>query len=74
MRVFSYSEARQRFAEVLDLARTTEIVIRRRGGEEFVLKPRRSAKSPLDVPGIKTNVTTQDIVEAIREGHKWPRR
>ena len=35
MKVYTYSEARQRLSEVLDIARGEEVVIKRRGGETY---------------------------------------
>ena len=67
MKVYSYSQARQRLSEVLDIARSEEVIIRRRGGETFSLAYRSPAKSPFDVPGIKTRATTEDILDAVRE-------
>jgi len=70
MKVYTYSEARQRLADVLNIARTEEVVIKRRGGEIFSIIFRKSTKSPFDVPGIKTKATTKDILEAIRESRE----
>jgi hypothetical protein len=67
MKVYTYSEARQRFSEVLNIARTEEVVIKRRGGESFSIIFRKNEKSPFDVPGIDTRATTKDILEAIKE-------
>lgn len=67
MKVYTYSEARQRFSEVLNIARTEEVVIKRRGGELFSITLKKSDKSPFDVPGINTRATTQDILEAVKE-------
>ncbi len=67
MKVYTYSEARRRFAEVLNTARSEDVIIKRRGGETFTISYRASTKSPFDVPGIDTNATTQDILDAIRE-------
>jgi len=67
MKVYTYSEARQRLAEILNIARKEEVIIKRRGGEAFSITYRRTAKSPFDVPGIKTKATTKDILEAIKE-------
>jgi len=67
MKVYTYSEARQRLADVLNIARTEEVVIKRRGGETFSIIYRKSAKSPFDVPGIQSKATTRDILDAIRE-------
>jgi prevent-host-death family protein len=70
MKVYTYSEARQRLADVLNIARTEEVVIKRRGGEIFSIIFRKSTKSPFDVPGIKTKATTKDILAAIRESRE----
>ena len=70
MKVYTYSEARQHFAEVLNIARTEEVIIKRRGGETFAILYRKSSKSPFDVPCIKTRASTQDILDAIRESRE----
>ncbi|OQY12793.1 MAG: prevent-host-death protein [Desulfobacteraceae bacterium 4572_187] len=70
MKVYTYSEARQRLADVLNIARTEEVVIKRRGGETFSIIFRKSKKSPFDIPGIQTKATTKDILEAIRESRE----
>jgi prevent-host-death family protein len=70
MKVYTYSEARQRLADVLNIARTEEVVIKRRSGETFSIIFRKSKKSPFDVPGIQTKATTRDILEAVRESRE----
>jgi len=70
MKVYTYSEARQRLADVLNIAKTEEVVIKRRGGETFSIIFRESTKSPFDIPGIKTKATTKDILEAVRESRE----
>ncbi len=70
MKVYTYSEARQRLADVLNIARTEDVVIKRRGGETFSIIFRESTKSPFDVPGIKTKATTKDILDAVRESRE----
>ena len=67
MKVYTYSEARQRLSEVLDFAKGEEVIIKRRGGETFSVVFKTSLKSPFDIPGIKTKATTADILDAIRE-------
>lgn len=67
MKVYTYSQARQRLSEVLDTAVREEVLIRRRGRQTFSLVYKKPAKSPFDVPGIKTRATTRDIVDAVRE-------
>jgi len=70
MKVYTYSEARQRFAEILNIAREEEVIIKRRGGETFTILFKKSSKSPFDVPGIKTKATTKDILKAIRDSRE----
>jgi hypothetical protein len=52
------------------MARTEEVIIKRRGGETFSIIFRNSTKSPFDIPGIKTKATTKDILEAVRESRE----
>jgi len=70
MKVYTYSEARQRLSDVLNTARSEEVVIKRRGGETFSIILRKSKQSPFDVPGIKTRATTEDILSAVRESRE----
>ena len=70
MKVYTYSEARQRLADVLNIARSEEVVIKRRGGETFSIIFKKSKKSPFDIPGIKTKATTKDILAAVRESRE----
>ena len=75
MRVYNFTEARQKLAEVLDLAKTEDVVIQRRGGESFVLSFKPPAKSPLDIPAVDRElVTTEDIIDAVRESRAQPWR
>jgi len=67
MKVYTYSEARQKFSAVLDIAKSEEVIIKRRGGETFKIIFTKSSKSPFDVPGIKTKATTKDILDAVNE-------
>lgn len=71
MQVYTYSEARQKLAMVLEQAETTgKVIIRRKDGRTFSLVPERSAMSPLDVPTINANIKTEEIVDIIREGRE----
>jgi len=70
MRVFTYSEARKRFADVLDLAENDEVIIKRRNGETFSLKRLRKAVSPLDIKGLKLDISTTELVAAVRESRE----
>ena len=71
MRVYTYSEARQKLAVVLEQAENTgKVLIRRKDGRTFALTPEKIATSPLDIPSIKASVTTEEIVDIIREGRE----
>ncbi|MDA8141684.1 MAG: type II toxin-antitoxin system prevent-host-death family antitoxin [Desulfobacteraceae bacterium] len=70
MKVYTFSEARQRLADVLNIARTEEVVIKRRGGESFSIIFRKGEKSPFDVKGIKTKATTKDILNAVKKSRE----
>ena len=68
MTVFTYSKARQNFSALLNAARREgEVLIRRRDGSVYTLRPAAVKTSPLDVKSIKTKVTTVHIIEAVRE-------
>lgn len=65
MKAYTYSDARKHLAEVLDTAKTEEVLIKRRSGETFSVVLKKTTASPFDVPGITTAATTQDILEAV---------
>jgi len=68
MKVFTYSEARQNLSELLNTAKNEEVEIRRRDGSIFSIVPKiNKRKSPFDVISIKTQATTKDILDAIKE-------
>jgi antitoxin Phd len=71
MNVYTYSEARQKLAALLDkAARDGEVRIRRRDGQVFVIKPQTRRSSPLDIDGIDLNLTLPEILESIQEGRR----
>lgn len=67
MKVYTYSQARQNLAEVLNQSKDEKVLIRRRGGDSFAVVPQPRNGSPFDVPGVKTKATTTDILGAVRE-------
>lgn len=68
MQVYTYSEARQKLADVLDKAEATgRVIIRRRDGRSFALVPQEAAASPLDVPSISARISTSELVDLVRE-------
>ena len=71
MQVYTYSEARQKLAAVLEQAETTgKVLIQRKDGRTFALVPEKIVSSPLNVRSIKANVTTKEIVEIVRKGRE----
>ena len=68
MKTYTYSEARQQLASLLDEARRDgEVRIRRQDGSEFVVQPVRSTSSPLDVPGLRANLQPGELVSLLRD-------
>ena len=72
MQVYTYSEARQKLALVLEQAESEgKVLIRRKDGRAFVLSPQKTANvSPLNVPSINVDITTEEIVDIVREGRE----
>jgi len=68
MQVYTYSEARQKLSSVLDKAEVSgKVLIRRKDGRTFALAPERTETSPLDVPSIKAQVSTEELVSIVRK-------
>ncbi len=68
MDVYTYSEARQRLATVLDKAESSgKVLIRRKDGSTFALVPENPPNSPLDVPSITADISTEQIVKLVRK-------
>jgi len=68
MKTYTYSEARQQFAALLDEARRSgRVQIRRRDGQLFVLQPATQESSPLDVPGVAAGLLAGDSAAWLRE-------
>jgi antitoxin Phd len=71
VRVYTISEARQRLAMLLEEPRRDGAVrIRRRDGTTFMVMPEPAARSPLDVEGVQTDVTLDEILGFIHESRR----
>ena len=58
-------------SKVLEQAENREkVLIRRKDGRIFALIPEKIDSSPLDIPSIKANITSHEIVDIIREGRE----
>lgn len=76
MKVYTYSEARQHLASLLELSRREgQVQIRRRDGQLFVLKPAAGASSPLNVSGVTAHLRPGELASLLREsretGHRF---
>lgn len=71
MVVYTYSEARQNFASVLDKAvQEGEVRVKRKDGQVFVIRLVTSDDSPLNVEGVDLGLTAEEILEFIQEGRR----
>ena len=71
MREYSFTEARQNFAAILEEAkREGAVCIKKRDGEAFYIKPAISKKSPLDIKGVDLGIDSSEIVDIVREGRE----
>ena len=70
--VYTYTEARQHFAALLDQAAAEgEVRVKRRDGQMFVITPINQERSPLDIPGVDLGVSSEEILEFIAEGRRY---
>jgi PHD/YefM family antitoxin component YafN of YafNO toxin-antitoxin module len=71
MREYSFTQARQHFASILEEAKKEGVVcIKKRDGQTFYLKPATPKKSPLDVEGVDLGLSSTEIVELLRKGRE----
>ena len=70
--VYTYSEARQNLASLLEKAvKEGEVRIRRKDGQVFVIIPEETDGSPLDVEGVNIEMSREEILEFFRVGRKY---
>ena len=71
MNIYTFTEAREKLASLLDqAAREGEVRIKRRDGQVFVLRLLERSDSPLNVKGVDLKLTRQEILESIAEGRR----
>ena len=72
MNIYTYSEARQKLAQLLDqVLKEGEVRIKRKDGQVFVIKPEPRQGSPLDVPGIDLDLSAEEIIQFVHEGRRY---
>lgn len=70
--VYTYTEARQNLATLLDKAVADgEVRIRRRDGSVFVIRPEPVIGSPLDVDGVDLGLSAGEIISFIAESRRF---
>lgn len=71
MKTYTYSQARERLADILEESKKEEIIIRRRKGDIFSIVPKAPVRrSPFDVPGLNKKISRKEILEAIHESRE----
>lgn len=71
MITYTYTEARQKLASLLEqAAKYGEVRIKRRDGQVFIIKPQKRKGSPLAVEGVDVNLTRKEIMQSIDEGRR----
>ena len=71
MIVYTYSEARQGLASLLDkAAQEGEVRIKRKDGQVFVIRPEPRTDSPQGIEGIDLGLTSSEILAFIQEGRR----
>ena len=71
MTVYTFSEARQKLASLLERAREEGGVrIKRRDGQVFLVRPEQTGKSPLDTEGVTVGLSADEIVQFVRVGRE----
>jgi antitoxin Phd len=71
MKIFTFSEARQKLASLLDMVRLEgEVRIKRKDGTVYAIKKVTMEGSPLDVQGTQAIFTAEEIVGYVREGRE----
>jgi PHD/YefM family antitoxin component YafN of YafNO toxin-antitoxin module len=71
MNTYTFTEARQKLASILEqAARSGEVRIKRRDGQVFVIRPQKRKGSPLDLEGIDLDLSRKEILESIQEGRR----
>ena len=70
MLTYDYADVQKDIETIFNESITDDVIITRNDGYIFKIismKKEQPAASPLDIPGIDTNITMDDIVESVRE-------
>jgi len=68
MTTYTFSEARQKFAAVLEKAKSEgRVLVKRKDGSAFMIEPVLKPESPLDVEGVDLGMAADETVKIVRE-------
>lgn len=71
MKTYTYSQARERLADILEESKKEEIIIRRRKGDIFSIVPKAHVRrSPFNVSGLSKKISRKDILDAIHKSRE----
>jgi hypothetical protein len=69
MKVYTDTQAKQQFTDLLHFAEQEDVLIKRKDGAVFLLSVKKQI-SPFDIEGINAHVSTQDIIDAVHESRQ----
>lgn len=68
MNTYTYSEARQKLAALLEKAKNEgKVLITRKDGSVFELKALSKKRSPLEIKGINIKINREEIIDILKE-------
>jgi hypothetical protein len=68
MNTYTYSQDRQKLADLLDEAyRQGHVQLKRRNGQTFLITPVKDQESPLDVKGVQVDISLDAINKAVHK-------
>jgi len=68
MNIYTVSEAKNHLSTLLTRAeRDGEVLLKRKDGRLFMIRPEPMHLSPLDIDGVTTGITSEEIVATVRE-------
>jgi hypothetical protein len=70
MRSYRESELENLSSLLEQAAREGEVRIQRADGASFILRSEKIKRSPLDIAGIDLKISTQEIIDIVREGRE----
>lgn len=70
MQTYTESELENLSSLLEQAVREGEVRIKRADGVSFILRPEKIKRSPLDIGGIDLNISTQEIIDIVREGRE----